>query len=155
MSTKYATIDTSRGTIVAEIFSRDCPGTTDHFERLANIGFYDGVRFHEVEAGRTAHTGDPSSRTLPTGEARIGIGGFETSTPGELVGNRNTHERGAVSMELDDQGEGGSRFFFVLDSRVGETFNGKHTVFGMVEQGIEVLDRIEPLDLVNSIRVWE
>jgi peptidyl-prolyl cis-trans isomerase B (cyclophilin B) len=155
MATRYATIETNRGTIVAEVFSRDCPGTADHFQQLANAGFYDGVRFHEVEAGRVAHTGDPLSRTLPPGETPVDGDGLNTEIPGEIVGNRNTHERGALSMELDHRGVGHGRFFFVLDSRVGDTLDGKHTVFGMVEEGIDVLDRIEPLDVVNRIRVWE
>jgi cyclophilin family peptidyl-prolyl cis-trans isomerase len=57
MSTKYVTLETNRGTIVAELFDRDCPGTVENFERLANSGFYDGVTFHRVQQNVLAETG--------------------------------------------------------------------------------------------------
>lgn len=155
MSTKYATIETTRGTITAELFDRDCPATVDNFERLANAGFYDGVRFHDVDGGRTAHTGDPLSRDLPPGDPRLGTGGPGYTIPCEVVGNRNRHERGALSMDHAGPNAGGSRFFFVLDDASGETLDGAHTVFGLTEQGLDVLRAIEPGDALVSVRVWE
>ncbi len=155
MSTKFASLETSRGKIVAELFERDCPGTVENFMELANRGFYDGVRFHDVDAGRTVHGGDPLSRELPPGDERVGTGGPDHTIPCEVVGNRNRHERGALSMDHNGRDTGGSRFFFVLDDRVGETLNGQHTVFGMVEEGLEVLDMVEPNDVIHSVRVWE
>ncbi len=155
MSTKFATITTSRGTIVAELFARDCPATVDNFERLANDGFYNGVRVHDVDAGRTVHTGDPLSRELPPGDARIGMGGPGYTVPCELVGNRNTHELGALSMDHQGPDTGGSRFFFVLDDDVGSTLDGQHTVFGKIEEGIDVARSLEPQDVVHEIHVWE
>jgi peptidyl-prolyl cis-trans isomerase B (cyclophilin B) len=155
MSTKYATIETSRGTITAELFARDCPATVENFERLANDRFYDGVRFHEVLGGRTAHTGDPLSRELPPGDPRIGTGGPGYTIPCELVGNRNRHERGALSMETAGPNTGGSRFLFVIDDDAGAHLDGAHTVFGMTEEGLDVLRAVEPNDVIVSIRVWE
>ena len=155
MSTKYATIETSRGTVTAELFARDCPATVDNFERLANAGFYDGLRFHDVDGGRTAHTGDPLSRDLPAGDPRLGTGGPGYTIPCELVGNRNTHERGALSMDHAGPNTGGSRFFFVLDADAGAPLDGRHTVFGMTEAGLEVLRALAPNDLMVSVRVWE
>lgn len=155
MSTKYATIETNRGTILAELFARDCPATVENFEQLANAGFFDGIRFHEVDAGRAAYTGDPLSRQLPPGHSRLGTGGPGYTIPCELVGNRNSHERGALSMDHDGPNTGGSRFFFVLDDAVSHTHDGKHTVFGMVENGLHVIREVEPNDVIHSIRVWE
>lgn len=155
MSTKYATIETTRGTILAELFARDCPATVENFEQLANAGFFDGIRFHDVDAGRAAYTGDPLSRDLSPGDPRLGTGGPGYTIPCELVGNRNSHERGVLSMDHDGPNTGGSRFFFVLDDAVGETCDGTHTVFGKVEDGIEVLRDVEPNDVIRSIRVWE
>jgi peptidyl-prolyl cis-trans isomerase B (cyclophilin B) len=155
MSTKFATIETTRGTITAELFARDCPATVENFERLANEGFYNGVRFHEVDGGRTAHTGDPLSRDLPPGDPRLGTGGPGYTIPCEVVGNRNKHERGALSMETAGPNTGGSRFFFVLDSAAGPPLDGAHTVFGMTEDGLDVLRAVEPNDVIVSVRVWE
>ncbi len=155
MSTKYATIETNRGTITAELFARDCPATVENFERLANEGIYNGVRFHDLDGGRTAHTGDPLSRDLPPGDPRLGSGGPGYTIPCELVGNRNKHERGALSMETAGPNSGGSRFFFVLDAAAGKALDGIHTVFGETTEGLDVLARIEPYDEVMRIRVWE
>jgi peptidyl-prolyl cis-trans isomerase B (cyclophilin B) len=155
MSTKYATITTSRGVITAELFARDCPATVENFESLAHAGFYDGMRFHDVDGGRVAHTGDPLSKTLLPGDPQLGTGGPGYTIQCEIVGNRRTHVQGALSMDHVGPDTGGSRFFFVVGDRVGETFDGRHTVFGQVEDGLDILQQIEPNDLITEIRVWE
>ena len=155
MSTKYVTFTTSRGTIVAELYSRDCPATVENFESLANAGFYNGVRIHDVDSGRLAYTGDPLSRGLPAGDPRIGTGDPGYAIPCELVGNRNTHVRGAISMDHSGPDTGGSRFFFVLDDAAGKAFDGRHTVFGRVGDGLEVLQALQPQDVIEGVRVWE
>lgn len=155
MSIKYATFETSRGAILAELFARDCPATVENFERLANAGFFDGVRFHAVDAGRAVHTGDPLSRNLLPGDPSVGTGGPGYTVPCELIGNRNRHERGTLSMDHDGPNTGGSRFCVVLDEVVGETRDGVHTVFGRVEEGLDAIREVEPNDVIHSIRVWE
>ena len=155
MSTKYATIETSRGTITAELFERDCPATVENFERLANAGFYDGLRVHAVDAGRTAHTGDPLSRELPPDDPRVGTGGPGYTIPCEVVGNRNRHERGALSMDHVGPNTGGSRFAFVLDREAGRARDRVHTVFGLTADGLDVLDAIAPRDVIVAVRVYE
>lgn len=155
MSTKYATIETTRGTVVAELFDRDCPGTVENFEKLANDGFYDGVRFHRVVPDVLAETGDPLSRALPPEDAHIGKGGPGYTIPCETVGNRRRHKVGALSMAHDGRDTGGSRFFFVLDEEKGREWNGVHTVFGETKDGLAVLSSIQPNDEVVKIRVWE
>src|SRR5450432_2301238 len=62
---KHATIETNRGTIVAELFEKDAPLAAANFEKLANSGFYDGVKFHRVIPGFMVQGGDPLSRDLP------------------------------------------------------------------------------------------
>ena len=155
MSTKYATIETTRGTVVAELFDRDCPGTVENFEKLANDGFYDGVRFHRVVPDVLAETGDPLSRALPPEDAYIGKGGPGYTIPCETVGNRRRHTVGALSMAHDGTDTGGSRFFFVLDEEKGREWNGVHTVFGETKDGLAVLSSVQPNDEVMKIRVWE
>lgn len=155
MSTKYATIETTRGTVVAELFDRDCPGTVENFETLANNGFYDGVKFHQVVPSVLAQTGDPLSRDLPLDDSRVGTGGPGYVIPCETVGNRRRHKVGALSMAHDGRDTGGSRFFFVLDEEKGREWNGVHTVFGETKDGLAVLSSIQPNDEVVKIRVWE
>ena len=58
-------------------------------------------------------------------------------------------------MDHDGPNTGGSRFFFVLDDAVSHTHDGAHTVFGMVESGLDVIREVEPNDVIHSIRVWE
>src|SRR2546426_8657149 len=72
---KQATFDTNRGTIVAELYEKDAPNTVANFEKLANSGFYDGVKFHRVIPDFVVQGGDPLSRDLPAGDRRIGTGG--------------------------------------------------------------------------------
>jgi peptidyl-prolyl cis-trans isomerase B (cyclophilin B) len=72
---KTATFDTAYGTIVAELFDKDAPNTVANFEKLANSGFYDGVKFHRVIPDFVIQGGDPLSRDLPDGDPRIGTGG--------------------------------------------------------------------------------
>jgi peptidyl-prolyl cis-trans isomerase B (cyclophilin B) len=153
MSTKYARLETSRGTIVAELFDRDCPATVENFARLANSGFYDGVRFHRVVEGMLAQTGDPLSRDLAADDPRVGTGGPGYAIPCETVGNRRRHIAGALSMAHQGKDTGGSQFFFVLGD--GREWNGVHTVFGQTTEGLDVLRAIEPGDAVVEARVWE
>ncbi|HYW32766.1 MAG TPA: peptidylprolyl isomerase [Gemmatimonas sp.] len=155
MSTKFATFTTSRGTILAELYARDCPATVENFETLATAGFFNGVRIHEVMAGKLAYTGDPLSRELPAGDPRLGTGGPGYAIPCELIGNRNTHVRGAISMDVSGPDTGGSRFFFVLDDVAGKAFDRKNTVFGQVEEGFDVLNSLQPQDVIEDVRVWE
>src|SRR5688572_22988345 len=139
MSTRYATIETNRGTVVAELFDRDCPGTVENFEQLANGGFYDGVKFHRVLRDVLVQTGDPLSRELSADDPRVGAGGPGYAIPCETVGNRRRHRLGALSMAHDGRGTGGSQFFFVLDEEKGREWNGSHTVFGHTTEGLDVL----------------
>ena len=155
MSTKYATIETNRGTVVAELFDRDCPGTVENFEKLANEGFYDGVTFHRVLRDVLVQTGDPLSRELSTDDPRVGTGGPGYAIPCETVGNRRRHRLGALSMAHDGKDTGGSQFFFVLDEEKGRALNGRHTVFGQTTEGLDVLRAIEREDVVLKIRVRE
>lgn len=155
MSTLYATIETNRGSVVAELFDRDCPATVENFTKLANAGFFDGQRFHRVLPGVLAQTGDPLSRELPVDDPRVGAGGPGYVIPCETIGNRRRHNLGALSMAHHGRDTGGSQFFFVLDEEKGRTWNGVHTVFGHTTEGLDVLRSIAQGDAVLSVRVWE
>jgi peptidyl-prolyl cis-trans isomerase B (cyclophilin B) len=87
---KQATFETAHGTIVADLFEKDAPATVANFEKLANSGFYDGVKFHRVIDDFVVQGGDPLSRDLPAGDRRIGTGGPGWQIKCETKGNPNT-----------------------------------------------------------------
>ena len=151
--TKHATIETNRGTIVAELYDGDAPGTVANFEKLANSGFYDGVKFHRVVPNFVVQGGDPQSRDLPVGDPRIGSGGPGYMIKCETKDNPRTHEVGALSMAHAGKDTGGSQFFMVLDESSTRHLNGKHTVFGKITQGIDVMKQIKANDHMTKVRV--
>jgi peptidyl-prolyl cis-trans isomerase B (cyclophilin B) len=151
--TKRATFETNRGTIVADLYDAEAPKTVANFEKLANSGFYDGVKFHRVIPDFVVQGGDPLSRDLPTGDRRIGTGGPGYKIPDELVGNPHKHAEGALSMAHAGPNTGGSQFFIVLSERNTKHLNGVHTVFGKVVEGMDVVKQIQPNDVMNTVRV--
>jgi peptidyl-prolyl cis-trans isomerase B (cyclophilin B) len=152
---KQATIETSRGTLIAELYSGEAPKTVENFETLANKGFYDGTTFHRVIADFVVQGGDPLSRDLPPGDRRIGTGGPGYRIKCETVGNPHTHQVGALSMAHAGKDTGGSQFFIVLNEDNTRHLNGVHTVFGKVTDGLDVLGQIRQNDTIKSIRVTD
>ena len=150
---KTATIETNRGTIVAELFDKEAPGTVANFEKLANSKFYDGVKFHRVVPDFVVQGGDPLSRDLPAGDRRIGTGGPGWKIKCETKGNPHKHEVGALSMAHAGKDTGGSQFFMVLSEQNTKHLNGVHTVFGKITRGLDVMQKIQPNDTMTSVRV--
>ena len=150
---KTATFETNRGTITAELYDQDAPNTVANFEKLANDGFYDGVKFHRVIADFVVQGGDPLSRDLPAGDPRIGTGGPGWKIKCETAGNPRKHEVGALSMAHAGKDTGGSQFFMVLSEASTKHLNGVHTVFGQITSGIDVMQSIQRNDVMNSVRV--
>ena len=139
--------------MVAELYDGDAPGTVANFEKLANEGFYDGVKFHRVIADFVVQGGDPLSRDLPAGNPRIGTGGPGYHIKCETAGNPRKHEFGALSMAHAGKDTGGSQFFIVLDEKNTRHLNGVHTVFGKVVSGDDVVKQIKQNDVMNKVRV--
>ena len=150
---KTATFETNRGTITAELYEKEAPETVANFEKLANSGFYDGVKFHRVIPGFVVQGGDPHSRDLPAGDRRIGTGGPGYHIKCETKGNPRTHEVGALSMAHAGKDTGGSQFFMVLDENATRHLNGVHTVFGKITEGIDVMKQIKANDAMTTVRV--
>ena len=146
---KTATIETSKGTIVAELFDTEVPNTVANFEKLANSEFYDGTRFHRVIRDFMAQGGDPLSRDL--GNPRVGSGGPGYKIKCETDRNTHKHIAGTLSMAHAGKDTGGSQFFICHGPQ--RHLDGVHTVFGQVTKGMDIVLRIERNDVVNSIRV--
>ena len=150
---KTATFETNKGTIVADLYEKESPITFENFENLANSGFYDGVKFHRVISDFVVQGGDPLSRDLPAGDPRIGTGGPGWKIKCETANNPHKHEVGALSMAHAGKNTGGSQFFMVLSEQNTRHLNGVHTVFGKITSGIDVMKKIAPNDVMNSVRV--
>ena len=126
-----ATFTTSEGTIEIELFPEDAPKTVDNFTKLAGEGFYDGLIFHRVIRDFMIQGGCPQ--------------GTGTGGPGYTFEDEfNDHKvvRGALAMANAGPNTNGSQFFLVT---TGEApwLDGKHTVFGQVTDGMDVVDKIE------------
>ena len=150
---KTATFETNKGTITAELFDAEAPGTVANFEKLANSGFYDGVKFHRVIADFVVQGGDPLSKDLAPGDPRIGTGGPGYKIKCETAGNPHKHAVGALSMAHAGKDTGGSQFFMVLSEDNTRHLNGVHTVFGQITQGLDVMNKLQKNDVMNSVRV--
>ena len=142
---KYtATFTTSRGAIVCELFPKDAPKTVNNFVFLARDKFYDGTAFHRVIADFMIQGGDP------TGTGRGGPGyRFED----ECKGNPNRHKAGSLSMANAGPNTNGSQFF--ITHVVTSHLDGKHTVFGQVLSGQDVVDATQQGDRLVSVTISE
>jgi len=150
---KTATLETSHGTIVAELFDADAPNTVANFEKLANSGYYDGTRFHRVIPDFVVQGGDPYSKGGAHAKGPVGTGGPGYKIKCETEGNPHRHKVGALSMAHAGKDTGGSQFFLVLSERNARHLDGVHTVFGQVTQGLDVLPKIVQNDELKSARV--
>ena len=137
-----ATFKTSRGEIVCDLFARDTPKTVNNFVFLAREKFYDGTFFHRVIADFMIQGGDP------TGTGRGGPGyQFEDEI------NPHKHQVGSLSMANAGPNTNGSQFF--ITHVATDWLNGKHTVFGQVLQGQDVVNAIQAGDELLSVTINE
>jgi cyclophilin family peptidyl-prolyl cis-trans isomerase len=129
-----ATLHTTEGAIELELYPEDAPKTVENFLKLSRDGFYDGVIFHRVIPDFMIQGGDPT--------------GTGTGGPGyEFEDELNEHRvvRGALAMANAGPNTNGSQFFIVT-AEATPWLQGKHTVFGRVTSGMDVVDRISEAD---------
>ena len=139
-----ATITTNKGDIKVSLDAANAPKTVNNFVFLANDDFYDGTVFHRVIPNFMLQGGDPTG----TGRGDPGYR-FEDETRG----NPNTHERGVISMANAGPNTNGSQFFITYQPQ--PHLNGKHTVFGRVTDGMDVVDSIKQGDTITSVSISE
>src|SRR4051794_15674898 len=128
-----ATLQTNKGALALELFDTDAPKTVENFVKLSRDGFYDGVVFHRVIPDFMIQGGDPTG---------TGTGGPGYQFEDEI--NPNKVARGALAMANAGPGTNGSQFFIVT-TEAAPWLDGKHTVFGRVTSGMDVVDRISAL----------
>ncbi len=128
-----ATIEMEKGNMVLELFAADVPVTVNNFVFLAREGFYDGSTFHRVIPGFMVQGGDP------TGTGR-GDAGYKFDD--EFTAHK--HEVGTLSMANSGANTNGSQFFITFAPQPG--LDGKHSVFGQLIEGMDVLNNLTPRD---------
>lgn len=139
--TVTAVFDTAKGVIKVDLLADKAPLTVANFVNLAKRGFYDGLNFHRVIKDFMVQGG------CPEGSGRGGPGyRFEDET-----NNGVPHERGVLSMANAGPNTNGSQFFITHVKT--DWLDGRHTVFGKVTEGLEVVDAIAQGDKINSVKI--
>ncbi len=141
---KTATIETDRGTIRLELFADEAPNTVANFEKLAGDGFYDGLIFHRVIDGFMIQTGCPHG---------TGTGGPGYTFADEFHPELKHDGPGVLSMANAGPDTNGSQFF--ITHVPTPWLDGKHSVFGRVVEGQEVVDAVRQGDVMKSVQVQE
>ena len=137
-----ATLHTNHGPIELELFEGEAPTTVENFRKLAEDGFYDGVIFHRIIPDFMIQGGDPT--------------GTGTGGPGYTFEDEfNIHKvaRGALAMANAGPNTNGSQFFITHVETAW--LNGKHTVFGQVTSGQDVVNAVQQGDALKSVKVEE
>ena len=144
-SKKYqATIKTAKGDVELDLFAADAPKTVNNFVFLARDKFYDGLTFHRVIGGFMSQGG------CPDGDGRGGPGyRFEDETRS----NPNQHETGSLSMANAGPNTNGSQFFICHGPQ--PHLNGRHTVFGKVTAGQQIVDSMRNGDVMQQVVITE
>ena len=138
----HAFIETDKGTIEIELSVLEAPLTVHNFVTLARMGFFNGIAIHRVVPDFVVQDGDPRGD---------GEGGPGYTIRDEL--SPRPYLRGTVGMALDWEDTGGSQFFITHSPQ--PHLDARYTVFGHVVNGIDVVDRIVPWDLIRQVRIWD
>ncbi len=143
LTKKYsATIDTVRGPIVLELYAAKTPRTVNNFVNLAQDGYYDGTTFHRVIPDFMIQGGDPTG---------TGRGGPGYTFKDEFDPTLKHSGPGVLSMANAGPGTNGSQFF--ITHVATPWLDGKHSVFGKVVKGQDVVDAIQGGDVINSVKI--
>ena len=138
----HAFIETAKGTIEIELAVLDAPQTAQNFITLARKGYFNGLQIHRVVPNFVVQDGDPRGD---------GSGGPGYSIRDEL--NDRPYVRGTVGMALSGPDTGGSQFFIAVSPQ--PHLDAKYTVFGQVVNGMDVVDQLRQLDVIERIRIWD
>ena len=141
-----AEIETEKGVMKVLFYEKDAPNTVANFVKLAKEGFYDGLTFHRVIPDFVIQGG------CPKGD---GTGGPVYTIKCELTGENQYHDRGVLSMAHAGRDTGGSQFFICHNRRNTAHLDRRHTCFGQVYEGLEVIDAIRQGDKIIKIVITE
>ncbi len=143
---KQAEIHTAKGVMKVNFFEKDAPKTVANFVTLAKSGYYDGLKFHRVISDFVIQGGCPEG---------TGRGGPGYTIPCELDGENQYHDRGVLSMAHAGRDTGGSQFFVCHNRKNTQHLDRNHTVFGIVYEGLDIIDLIKEGDKIEKIVIVE
>ncbi|WP_373521326.1 peptidylprolyl isomerase [Aquiflexum sp.] len=141
-----AEIHTEKGTMKVEFYDNDAPKAVENFKSLSKKGFYDGLTFHRVLPNFVIQGGCPVGN---------GTGGPGYKIDCELDGENQYHDRGVLSMAHAGKNTGGSQFFICHSRDNTSHLDRRHTCFGKVVEGLEVIDLIRQGDKIEKIIITE
>ncbi|MDX2196595.1 MAG: peptidylprolyl isomerase [Cytophagales bacterium] len=141
-----AKIHTPKGTMTAIFYEKDAPNAVANFIKLAKSGFYDNLNFHRVIPNFVIQGGCPNKN---------GTGGPGYTIKCELNGNNQYHDKGVLSMAHAGKDTGGSQFFICHNRENTKHLDRKHTAFGKLTDGLDVLDAIRQGDEITKIEILE
>ena len=144
-----AIIKTSKGDMKVEFYADDAPNTVANFIKLAENGYYDGLKWHRVIPDFVIQGGCPNTREGESGMPGTGGPGYQIDC--ELNGGNQYHDRGVLSMAHAGPNTGGSQFFVCHSRNNTSHLDGVHTCFGKVIEGVEVVDEITEGDAIEAI----
>jgi peptidyl-prolyl cis-trans isomerase B (cyclophilin B) len=150
---KKALINTAKGAMTVELYEDDAPVTVANFVKLSKQGYYNGLAFHRVIPSFVIQGGCPYS--VDINDPRVGTGGPGYSINCELDGVKQYHDRGVLSMAHSGRNTGGSQFFICHNRQNTKHLDRNHTCFGIVTEGIDIVDAIRPGDVIKSIEIIE
>lgn len=139
-----AVISTNKGQMHVELYNLDAPKTVSNFVKLAESGFYTGLKWHRVIPDFVIQGGCPNG---------TGAGGPGYQIDCELDGENQFHDTGVLSMAHAGRNTGGSQFFVCHSRRNTAHLDRNHTCFGKVTEGLDVLDQIREGDSIDSIEI--
>jgi peptidyl-prolyl cis-trans isomerase B (cyclophilin B) len=148
-----AIIYTSKGEMKLDFFEKDAPKTVSNFVKLAQSGYFDGLKWHRVIPDFVIQGGCPNSREGSNGIPGTGGPGYQIDC--ELNGENQFHDRGVLSMAHAGRNTGGSQFFVCHSRRNTAHLDRNHTCFGKVYEGLDVIDDIRQGDSIDRIEIIE
>jgi cyclophilin family peptidyl-prolyl cis-trans isomerase len=143
-----AVFETTKGTLVMDLYRDKAPLTTANFLNLIDEGVYDNIVFHRVIPGFMAQVGDPFTKDPSKSEAEWGMGGPTYRIMDEFHPDLNHSEPGMLSMANSGPNTGGSQIFITYEPT--PHLDGKHAVFGKLVEGMDILESITKGDIITK-----
>ena len=141
-----AIMETEKGTMTIDLYEKETPITVANFVKLSKSGYYDGLKFHRVIPDFMIQGGDPTG---------TGAGGPGYSIPCETSAEKQYHDKGVLSMAHRGPNTGGSQFFICHNRQNTAHLDRRHTAFGIVTAGLDVVDAIQQGDKIVKVTIVE
>ena len=139
-------METDKGTMTIDLYEKETPITVANFVKLSKSGYYDGLKFHRVIPDFMIQGGDPTG---------TGGGGPGYSIPCETSAEKQYHDKGVLSMAHRGPNTGGSQFFICHNRQNTAHLDRRHTAFGIVTAGLDVVDAIQQGDKIVKVTIVE